>query len=259
MEIPNDLTPECQDLLSRIIVADPEKRATLQQVMQHAWTMGNEGDIQTFALVRQKPAYLDWRVVEQVCEEFEIEKQLAEQVMKGALFDWERFKHHEIVSLYFLTLEKNQRELPIATEQPFVKRVEQLNAPAIAKHTLSPTKIKTVYLKGLLSVTSSEKPASALAQEIARVLQLNRICYELRDAVFYCEYSPSIEAAAASYATPIANYQSKCKANPFLIQFKVQIVKIAFLATLGVQFGLILGDAKGYKNVCSHLLAEFNL
>lgn len=35
--LPPDLTPECQDLIRRILVADPRKRLAITDIMQHPW------------------------------------------------------------------------------------------------------------------------------------------------------------------------------------------------------------------------------
>ena len=36
-EMPNFLSPEAQDIISRILTTDPEKRITIPQIQQHAW------------------------------------------------------------------------------------------------------------------------------------------------------------------------------------------------------------------------------
>lgn len=36
-QMPSDLTRECQDLIRRILVADPKKRLTIDDIMQHSW------------------------------------------------------------------------------------------------------------------------------------------------------------------------------------------------------------------------------
>lgn len=31
------VSPECKDLLARILIADPDKRITVQQILRHPW------------------------------------------------------------------------------------------------------------------------------------------------------------------------------------------------------------------------------
>lgn len=33
------VSPECKDLLAKILIADPDKRITVQQILRHPWYM----------------------------------------------------------------------------------------------------------------------------------------------------------------------------------------------------------------------------
>lgn len=36
-EIPSDVSPECKDVMCKLLVKNPNDRMTLQEVLQHEW------------------------------------------------------------------------------------------------------------------------------------------------------------------------------------------------------------------------------
>ena len=120
---------------------------------------------------------------------------------------------------------------------------------------LDSMKLKSVYLKGIFSVnTTTLKTPSVLAKEIAKVLELNSIQYSLVNNSFMCQYIPSI-GFSPNQTTAATNINASLLA----IQFEIELVKVAILGLLGIQFHRVFGDFKQYKNLCSHILTELRM
>lgn len=309
-EIPTDLSTECRHLLSRMIVGDPSQRASLAEVMHHPWTLGPistdsassspiGGEIANFLPVRTPLSYIDQGIVENICLDFGIDLSYAMTTLRCAIEDWHSYCRHEIVSLYFLMMEKIQQEAVPATfhvndeahlplPQPTTGRQRSMSItmqpknqdtnitgdgskfPIPRRHSLpeneqrlpmnfeflNSLKLKSVYLKGIFSVnTTTLKTPSILAQEIARVLSLNSIRYSFIETSFLCQYVPSVDFTHTNKNPP----PTSTDPTTHVIQFEIQLVKVAILGLLGIQFHRIYGDFKQYKNLSSHILTELRM
>lgn len=116
LDIPSDLSSECRHLISRMIVANPLERATLNEVIFHAWTRhGEEGvcngsGIESYLPSRPPLKFYDPAIVDALCLEFNFDHDYAISVMKGCIINWPKYCKSEIVSVYYLMKEKLQRE-----------------------------------------------------------------------------------------------------------------------------------------------------
>lgn len=127
--------------------------------------------------------------------------------------------------------------------------------------------IKSVYLKGLFSVSNtSTKKASAIREEIIRVLdEKSYIQYAERKDKFQCFLK------TRNFNQPEAGNDffelsdddsdtSKKSTDPNTIRFDIYIVKIPWLLGMrGVQFRRISGDPWQYKNTCRRILDGLRL
>ena len=112
-DYPKHLSPECHHLLQMMIVADPARRATLDEVKRHVWTqMGFSTPILAHLLERLPLSSIDPHIVNFIAEDFRIQYTQDEitKVLQTALHDWTAVMHHPIVALYYLTKEKVQSE-----------------------------------------------------------------------------------------------------------------------------------------------------
>lgn len=106
VEYPVWLSAECKQLLSRMLVTNPQQRATLSEVMTHPWMMKGYDHVESPHLparVPLRPGMLDMRVVEGMTgfefgSAFEIETRLNEVLRSDAyapvLANWDRQHGH---------------------------------------------------------------------------------------------------------------------------------------------------------------------
>lgn len=113
IQYPSHLSPECKDLLQRMINGDPTKRATISEVINHPWL--NQGFNFTVRNYFNERVPLDR--VEEVIQDFLIKEfrtqYTATQIvdtLEEACRDWAKYKNHPLISLYYLVRDKLVRE-----------------------------------------------------------------------------------------------------------------------------------------------------
>ena len=103
--------------------------------------------------------------------------------------------------------------------------------------------IKTVYLKGLFSVsTTSNKPPMVIRNIVQQYLMLNGIRFVDERSYFSCTYRDSVSGPGR-----------EC------VVFEVHIVRIGLIGLYGVQFKRQSGDIHLYKSICSQIIAGIRL
>ena len=128
-EMPNFLSPEAQDIISRILTTDPEKRITIPQIQQHAWFSMQKITLPKSpgTIVGFDPSPIDIDILKQL-EEHNIDIDYARKCLEAN-------KHNTVTATYYLILKKHLKaggesvaDARQATYKPevFLKRIPNL-------------------------------------------------------------------------------------------------------------------------------------
>lgn len=112
--IPQHLSLECQNLLRIMIEVDPQKRATMAEVMAHPWMQPERENLPLSSVNSPPPPPLDkinHEVEAFLIREFpyQYEEDEIRQVLQAATLDNRRLQYHPIVALYRLVQNKQER------------------------------------------------------------------------------------------------------------------------------------------------------
>lgn len=112
-EYPKHISPQCRHLLEMMIVADPKRRATLDEVKSHVWTrMDGQDELYNYMPDRNPLVSIDPKVVGYLVDDFGSQYSLEDidLVLNAAIISWNSMKSHPIVCLYYLAMEKLAEE-----------------------------------------------------------------------------------------------------------------------------------------------------
>ena len=130
--VPLHLSPECQNLVKVMIEVDPEKRATLGEIMTHPW-MQSEREFLPLPLAEPEPlvGVLNRDIEAFLIHEFpyQFEEDEIRRVLQASQLDPKAFAWHPIIALYRLAKGKQERlkfalngfdspALPVRREEP---------------------------------------------------------------------------------------------------------------------------------------------
>ncbi|ORY04221.1 Pkinase-domain-containing protein [Basidiobolus meristosporus CBS 931.73] len=160
VEYPDWLSCECKSLLSRILVADPSERATMDEIIQHPWmNIDYESPVESHVPQRKPLASpLDGDVIKRMAGfEFGGEESIRAQ-LEGVL-ESEAYKEqhdhfrHPLLSIYYLVQEKMDREkvqAPVVVPQS-----QHLTPPPAEKRKDSIRKIKKSFSGNTMEFSST--------------------------------------------------------------------------------------------------------
>lgn len=110
---PSHVSPECADLIRKMISPDPRKRASMSEVINHAWlNQGFNFTVRNFFNERVPLDSVDPRILDFLTKEFKViytQEKLVE-VLDSACEEWGTYKDHPVVSLYYLVRDRLIRE-----------------------------------------------------------------------------------------------------------------------------------------------------
>jgi len=108
--VPDFVSPECRDLVGRMLVGDPEKRATLEEVQRHPWLQAGHfplsGDLEEDPFTYTLPHEVDPEIVEQM----EILGFPREQALDAIVNN----RYDVAASTYYLLFSRKHRSRPPA-------------------------------------------------------------------------------------------------------------------------------------------------
>lgn len=244
LQVPDDISLECRNLIMQMIVADSKCRATLPQVMRHPWLKGRP--VARYDARRGPIFRIREDIVQFVCSEFRLQPETVRLQLASAVQNREEGKTHEFVSLYQLALEKLQSQ-PLPQPKPAAREREKSTEVFDAKA------VRTVYLSGLFSVHSIQytQDPNELARIISTVLSsMRHLRYRLQRSSFDCVYAN---------ASPYESARSDSDGDSHgIVKFEVSIVRVAFFGGLGVQIRKKSGDGAAFKALCSSILSSID-
>jgi len=95
-EIPEWISPDCQDLLKKILDKDPEARYTTKQIMEHPWyTTNNQPVIRTFGLIIGKNKIPIELSIMKMLKQYGFKQEEAEKSLNAN-------KHNQVTTIYYL-------------------------------------------------------------------------------------------------------------------------------------------------------------
>jgi serine/threonine protein kinase len=135
--------------------------------------------------------------------------------------------------------------------RPHRSRSQSMNGDAPVPPDDERLGIRTVYLKGFFSISSTtSKSPMAIRHELQQYLIRAGMRYEDRRSYFVCEHRPSYIRDGL-----LPGEQSMLGR----VLFEVHIVKLALIGMHGIQLKRIQGDITHYKNLCAQLVAALKL
>lgn len=256
-KIPFYMSPECEKLLKKILVLDPQKRSKMDDIKKDHWfntDFENEPIINSTIdhdLSRLTPD--EEKQVFQECLDIGIDKQQLEASLKQNLYDHISATYYVLRSRICIKkvldsqpkVEERQRsstepekilEIPerqhstdcieSAVQLISAKKRESI-IPANMDLTLEPRELRFSFS----IATSSPKNATEIINEIQRVLKMTNVQYNL--------------------------------VNPFLVScvaeevdYEVEVCRLPRLSLNGIRIKRLQGNTWTYKNICERFLAQ---
>lgn len=111
--LPEHLSRECQNLLKSMIEVDPKRRARIDEILRHPWTISGGHVTPSYYLGRNRLSIINPDIEKFLIREFsyQFEEEEIRRVMKATLLDWNQFSSNPIVALYFLAAQKQTRQM----------------------------------------------------------------------------------------------------------------------------------------------------
>lgn len=100
--LPKNISPECADLIQRMLTVDPQKRITIDEIRHHPWvTQGYDGPPPTYLPTTYPVHHIEERVLEQLVSMGFDKEAAREKVMKN--------EHNQATFIYHLLLARARR------------------------------------------------------------------------------------------------------------------------------------------------------
>lgn len=163
--IPSNLSREAQDLLRNILNIDVKKRFNIQQIKNHPWYKLDPNYTEDIGLVPDLDSiHVDEDVVDAMIQNF-LESS-AQPPSKTEIFEnISRNKHNEITTVYYLTLNENNKSRNASKDARTVSQIEKLRSQNLMKEqpSVKPTEQDN---------TTETKPFSSITQQkISNIIQ----------------------------------------------------------------------------------------
>lgn len=178
--LPDHLSIQCRNLLKSMIEVDPKRRARIDEILRHSWTITGGQTVPSYFLGRNRLTYIDPDIARFLIREFpyQFEEETVWSVLKASLMNWDNFSNNPIVALYFLAAQKQERQLidpfstspqipstrtesdPIATE----KESEKTVVPHSLDSSISPMRKRTESMPAAVNVKSIKSKRSSSIQ-----------------------------------------------------------------------------------------------
>ena len=280
---PDHLSLDLKKILKGMLCVDPRARMGVKELAESDWitNRGAEPNPHMHDAFRMPIDRVDLEVLDylKLHARFQYDPQTIEEVLYGAVEDWQRYMNHPLISLYTLFLDNraNQRRKNEATELSFenisleppqpvqtakerhrshsLPQSKQENNTAVRKSSLqeipyyppiSPMAtsellpLKQVYLKGIFSAhLSTARSPQDLKRRIVSALTDLNIEFEDHLTYISCKHHPSLSLEREE---PVA--------------FEIVMIRVMLLGAFGVQLKRISGSYVPYRKLCSLLLSK---
>ncbi|KAF2075117.1 hypothetical protein CYY_003594 [Polysphondylium violaceum] len=165
-QIPSYLTQECQSLISRMLVVDPDKRATLDEIINHPWLASTRNVIIETSLITPPVSptneHLDSDIVAELVNIGFDKEELYNSIKQN--------KYNDSAAIYFLLLHKRQREQQTSTPRQLDSFYsEALSIPAPVGENSPLIKYKRNHKRSHTADTPSPKHHSTAPNPPPRV------------------------------------------------------------------------------------------
>ena len=111
--LPDHLSIQCRNLLKSMIEIDPKRRARVNEILKHPWTIAGGHVVPNYFIGRNRLTFINPDIEKFLIREFpyQFEEETVRSVLKASLMNWENFSNNPIVALYFLAAQKQERQL----------------------------------------------------------------------------------------------------------------------------------------------------
>jgi hypothetical protein len=109
--VPDHVSPECRDLIGRMLVVNPKQRATLDQVREHPWTRESGKPVPKAHIVKMAVPLSEQDMDQEVLEELVnigFERDYAIQAVLSNSYD-------DAAATYYLLVESKKRKTPVSS------------------------------------------------------------------------------------------------------------------------------------------------
>lgn len=110
--LPDHLSIQCRNLLKSMIEVDPKRRARVDEILKHPWTITGGQIVPNYYLGRNRLNCINPDIARFLIREFpyQFEEETIWSVLKASLMNWTNFSNNPIISLYFLAAQKQERQ-----------------------------------------------------------------------------------------------------------------------------------------------------
>ncbi|KAJ4454820.1 putative SNF1-related protein kinase catalytic subunit alpha KIN10 [Paratrimastix pyriformis] len=158
---PSFLSPECKDLIGKILCVDPTRRYTIEKIRQHPWFVDNySGPPDPVIPLTPETMEIDPVLLEDMVQ-FGYNKQYVVQCLRGN-------KHNQVTATYHLLAEKKVRDRIAAGLDPFAPTAPAVPLPMTAAASDRGENRPLPPVPGFVP-----PPATAVAQQALPPIPLN--------------------------------------------------------------------------------------
>lgn len=142
--VPLHLTPECQNLLKVMIEVDPQKRATIAEIMAHPWTglNGRKFSVNSAEPITNLSADIESFLIREFPYQFEEDE--IRRTLQAAVIDWNRFCKHPIVALYHL-VQLKQKQLAFNDGLACNHQAIEASPTQLTEDTFAPSSLPAAF------------------------------------------------------------------------------------------------------------------
>lgn len=179
--LPDHLSVQCRNLLKSMIEVDPKRRARIDEILRHPWTVTGGQTVPNYFLGRNRLTCINPDVAKFLIREFpyQFEEETVWSVLKASLMNWDNFSNNPIVALYFLASQKQDRQLndPFSTSPQIPsarteavainseKEVEKVFIPHSFDSSISPMRKRTESMPATANVKVMKSKRSSSIQD----------------------------------------------------------------------------------------------